>query len=215
MQLPTKEQALAGLFALWQPQAPLEYVGINDAYGRVLAKDLYSLLTLPQVRASAADGVCVGSAMFAHGFPDTTDWRYGVDYARADTGDDFDDAFDTVIRIEDVILTANKLTLSPDLVFTPGMNIRASGSLIKSGAPLLSADLPLRATDVAALAMGGQTSIPVYRRPRVAFIPTGNELIAAGKQPQRGENIDTNSIMAGLLLQEMGAEPLLYPIIPD
>ncbi|MFR3091068.1 MAG: hypothetical protein ACLTMP_04435 [Eggerthella lenta] len=63
----------------------------------MLACDLASTNTLPVVRASSFDGIAVKSAAFANGMPDTSSWKPGVDYVRADTGDDFPDAFDAVV----------------------------------------------------------------------------------------------------------------------
>ena len=55
----------------------------------------------------------------------------------------------------------------------------------------------------------------VYRKPRVAFLPTGSELVPLGAPVGRGQNIDSNSVLAQAMLTEMGAEPLCYPIVPD
>lgn len=55
----------------------------------------------------------------------------------------------------------------------------------------------------------------VRRRPRVAFVPTGSELVPVGSPLGRGQNFDTNSLMAAQLLREMGAEPVISPILRD
>lgn len=57
--------------------------------------------------------------------------------------------------------------------------------------------------------------VEVFAKPKVAFLPTGSELIPLGATVKRGCNIDSNSILAHNLLREMGAEPLCYPIVPD
>ena len=102
---PTREEALADFFKAWRP--PFSFSGSNDgielvdldsAVGRILAKDLKSQSTLPVVRASGLDGIAVKSSAFLDGWPDTTRWTQGVDYVRADTGDDFDDAFDADVE---------------------------------------------------------------------------------------------------------------------
>ena len=95
------------------------------------------------------------------------------------------------------------------------MNVRSAGSTLKPGELLIEAGLPIRPTDLAALIMGGITLVEVYRKPKVAFIPTGSELIPAGLKPFRGKNVDTNSLMVKHQLIEMGAEPILFPIIED
>ena len=89
------------------------------------------------------------------------------------------------------------------------------GAIIMTTILLTNMGLPLRGIDLAALAMGGITEVEVYRRPRIGFIPTGSELIPAGASLKRGQNYDTNSIIAKHMLTELGAEPVCYPIVRD
>ncbi|NLI78724.1 MAG: molybdopterin molybdotransferase MoeA [Candidatus Riflebacteria bacterium] len=212
----SKTEALLALFDRWAPRPPVEMVPIAEAIGRVPAQDLHSRNTLPVVRASMMDGIAVVSERFRGGLPDTSRWVEGKDFVRADTGDDFDDRFDAVIPIEEVtFLPSGGLRLDDEVAVAPGACVRPSGSLIQPGDPLLVAGLPIRPCDLAALAIGGITEVPVRRRPVVAFIPTGSELVPAGTTPQRGQNVDCNSLMARHLLLEMGAVPLSLPIVKD
>jgi molybdopterin molybdotransferase/putative molybdopterin biosynthesis protein len=212
----TRREVLDALFARWTPRAETETAAVADALGRVMAVEARAVHDLPVVRASAMDGVGVSSARFAGGLPDTASWREGEDYARADTGDDFDDMFDAVVQIESVtFLKGGGLALDRDVRVTPGMNVRPRGSTVKTGDVLVRAGMRLRSFDLAALVMGGVTEVEVRRRPVVAFIPTGSELVAPGAAPGRGQNIDCNSIMAEKMLEEMGALPDMYPILRD
>ena len=100
---PSREQALADFFAAWEPSEEsqaVELVTLDEAYGRIVARDLVSANTLPVVRASACDGIAVRSADFVDGLPDTSSLRMGREFVRADTGDDFPDEYDAVIMIE-------------------------------------------------------------------------------------------------------------------
>ena len=213
---PTREEALADFFAAWEPVGGEELVTLDEAVGRVLARDVVSTNTLPVVRASSFDGIAVKSAAFADGLPDTSGWKLGVDYVRADTGDDFPDAYDAVIMIEKAAIQPDgSVVLDDDVQVGPGTNVRQAGDTIRAGAPLMKAGLPIRPTDLAALAMGGITLVPVRRKPRIAFIPTGSELVPAGIAPRRGQNVDTNSLMVKHMLIEYGAEPLIFPIVHD
>jgi molybdopterin molybdotransferase/putative molybdopterin biosynthesis protein len=212
----TRREVLGALFARWAPSLRVESVPVEDALGRVSARDVYAVHDLPVVRASAMDGVGVSSARFAGGAPDTASWREGIDFVRADTGDDFDDRFDAVIQIESVtFLDGGGLSFSEDTRVSPGMNVRPSGSTVKKGDILTRAGTRLRPFDLAALVMGGAAEIDVIARPVVAFIPTGSELVAPGTAPARGQNIDCNSIMAEKMLEEMGARPVMLPIVRD
>lgn len=212
----SKENALERLFSYWKPERKNEMISVADAAGRVLAESRYALYNLPVVRSSVMDGIAVRSVCFQNGIPDTSGWKYGIDYIRADTGDDFDDAFDAVIAIEDVTFSEDgKITLEPGINVKPGYQVKPCGTDVKKGAFLVAEGTLLTASDLAALAMGGIAEIPVVRKPVVSFLPTGSELAAVGEKLHRGQNFDTNSIMVKQMLREMGAEALLHPIVPD
>lgn len=211
------EQALAMLFEKWAPSAAeTETVPVTEALGRVAVREYAALHSIPVVRASAMDGVAVQSARFADGMPDTSGWKMGEEYVRADTGDDFNDRYDAVIRIEDVtMLPSGGLQIKEGVTVTAGMGVHGAGSSFREGTKLNDRGLPLRPSDLAALAMGGVTEVEVWKKPRIAFLPTGSELIPIGAPLCRGCNYDTNSLLVRLTLEEMGAQPICYPIVPD
>ncbi|MDR1013399.1 MAG: hypothetical protein LBL86_00220 [Coriobacteriales bacterium] len=212
----TKQEALAALFAAWQPARTAETVGVEECVGRVCASRLSSVLAHPVVRASCMDGIAVASSAFDDGRPDLAAFRLGEDYVRADTGDDFDDRFDAVVRIEDVtFLEGGGIALPDGLEIRAGMNVEPSGRSLAPGDFLMAAGWRIRPEDPASLVRGGITEVPVVARPRVAFIPTGSELVPAGTVPGRGQQVDCNSTFARHVLAAYGAEPVLYPIVRD
>lgn len=215
-QLIRKEEALNRLFEKWQPALQTEIIPLAQAGGRVLAQDILAQYNLPVVRASRMDGIAVRSKDFAEGKPDTSHWREGVDYVRADTGDDFDDAYDAVIAIEQVtFLPEGGLNLSDDVQVSAGSFVKPCGADLKEGTLIAKAGTVLQAQTMAAIAMAGKAEVAVVQKPRVAFIPTGSELVAAGAELKRGQNFDSNSILAAQMLRDMGAEPVMHPIVPD
>jgi molybdopterin molybdotransferase/putative molybdopterin biosynthesis protein len=212
----TRDEILQKLSALWAPAPLIEIVPTRQAGGRITARELYSQNTIPVKRASSADGYAVRSAAFAGGPPDTSDWREGVDYERADTGDDFDDAFDAVARIEDISFDERgKIHFAEGLKVTKDLNVNGRGKMVSESDLIIEERTPIRCLDVASLTMGGYTEVPVYKKPVVTFIPTGNELVPAGQKPQRGQNVDTNSVLVEGMLIELGAEPICAPIVKD
>lgn len=212
----SKEEALRRLFEHWHPQQKTETIAVTEAAGRVLAEDQFALYDLPVVRASTMDGVAVHSDRFENGLPDTSDWRMGVDFIRADTGDDFDDAFDAVIAIENVRLLDNGgIEFLSNVNGRKGFNVKPKGADVRRGALLAKKGTVLTALDLAAIGMGGISEIPVVRKPKVSFIPTGSELVPVGQPLKRGQNFDTNSILVAQMLRDMGAEPVLHPIVKD
>ena len=212
----SREDALKKLFSVWTPNPEKETVPLGESVGRTLAETQFSRFTMPPSHVAGCDGVAVKSAAFAAGVPDAAGWRAGNEYVRADTGDDFPDQYDAVVMVEDLtFLPEGGLRFAPELAVRPGENVRPAGSSLREGDELLAAGRVIRPTDLSALAMGGVTDVPVWKKPVVAFLPTGSELIPAGQIPARGENIDSNSLMVAAMLRELGAEPKCYPITRD
>lgn len=213
----TRAQALELMKERWRPAPGREVVALEEALGRVAAEDLRAVNTLPVFRASCFDGVAVRSADFQNGLPDTSAWVKGRNFVRADTGDDFPDEFDTVIAIEDVILDKlGGLRFAEGFAFDPEEEtVDPAGTIVKEGALLVPAHTRITPELTASLAMGGVAWVPVLRRPRIAFIPTGSELIPPGAIPQRGQNVETNGLMLTGLLNRRGAEVIRHPIVRD
>lgn len=212
-----RKEAMEILMSNWEPeQLSREDVPVRDACGRILAESQYSLYDFPVYRASSMDGIAVNYDLIENGIPDTSGWQKGVEYVRADTGDDFDDRYDTVIPVEWVSWDDDgriHIELQNDI--ERGNCVSGAGSRMKKDELLVSAGMRLAPFNLSRLAAGGITSVPVYRKPMVAFLPTGSELIPLGETPVRGNNIDSNSIMAEAEIEAMGAEPLMYSITKD
>lgn len=216
MNLKSRHEVLSILYEKWDVTPDTETVSLNEAPGRVLAEDVFSEWTIPVVRASAMDGVAVKSSAFKDGRPDTTKWVRGVDYDRADTGDDFDDAFDAVIAIEQVeLLPDGGILIDESVEVTEGDCVRPAGSTLMAGELMLEKGIRMRPAHIACAAMAGRDQLLVYKKPVVAFIPTGSELVPPGTPVARGQNINSNGPMAEAMICEMGGEPILYPIVKD
>jgi molybdopterin molybdotransferase/putative molybdopterin biosynthesis protein len=100
-------------------------------------------------------------------------------------------------------------------VVRPGLNVRPAGDSVTKGELLVAAGTKLRPSDLAVLVAGGVTEVQVRKRPVVAFIPTGSELISVGTVPTRGKTIDSNTVLVAGMLREMGAEAVCLPIVRD
>lgn len=211
--------ALNEYHARWRPEPRVETVLLDQAFGRVLAADLVGQCNLPVVRASRFDGFAMRSADFADSvLPDTSSWVEGVDYVAADTGDDFADDFDMVVAVESTRRDADgRLTLVPDGKFAAGAGAGVSpcGSISREGELICAAHTHLTPEAVAAAAVGGYAQVPVLAKPRVAFIPTGTELVPWGSTPACGQNIEANSLLVRGLVQEWGGEAVTYPLVHD
>ena len=212
----TKDSAMSLVFDKWLPKPAVETLAMEDALGRVLANDIHARYTLPVVRAAGMDSVALISARFQSGMPETEAFRRGVDYERADMGDDFDDRFDCTVPVESVtFLEDGGIRLREGTEVRNGAGIRLRGSTVRENELLLKKGTHLVATDLAVMAIGGVTHCEVLKRPVVAYIPTGSELVQRGMKPDRGQNLEANGIFLECALREMGAFPVVYPIVRD
>ena len=212
----TRQDALRLMKENWKFTPACELVSLADAAGRVTAEDIFSRNTLPVFRASCFDGIAVNSACFRDGMPDTSAWKQGRDFVRADTGDDFPDAFDTVIAVEDVEFTSEDgVRFRDGFVYDGEVTVDPAGTIVSRGSLLVPAHTRITPEVVVLLAIGGAAWVPVLRKLRVAFLPTGDELVPAGLVPQRGQNVEANSYMVAALLRQWGAEVLCHPVVPD
>ena len=210
------EVVVAELLQKWRPVLGRETVALDQALGRICAEDKHSLNTFPVCRAAAGDGIAVKGRDFESGLPDPAYWVKGRDYGAADTGDDFDDAFDTVIAIESLDYRDGvSFTFKPGLTVTPGQKVLPCGSNLKAGELLAGKGCKITPMLLWMLATGGHTTVEVYKKPVLAYIPTGSELIEVGQSPRRGQNIQSVGIMFKSQLALWGADMLHYPVVKD
>jgi putative molybdopterin biosynthesis protein len=97
----------------------------------------------------------------------------------------------------------------------PWQHVRPIGEDIVATEMLLPSGHRLGAVDAGALLAGGQSSVAVRQKPKVTIIPTGNELIAAGKKPNPGQIIEYNSLIFSALVEEWGGEARRHEIVRD
>lgn len=213
----TREDALAAFAERWRPDPSTEPVMLDKAFGRVTARPVHSKVTLPVVRSSRMDGIAVRSSDFADGAPDTSGWKRDEDFAQADTGDDFPDAFDAVIAIERVHYENGvpHLDLSETDAIAPGYNVNPAGATVREGALVLDGHVRLTPERVAACAVAGLAQIDVLARPKVGFMATGSELVPWGSFPKRGQNLEANSLLVRGMVEDWGGECFPYPVVAD
>lgn len=218
----TVAQALEHLFELVQPM-PVETVDLRHAARRVLAKDLTAQRTQPPFAASAMDGYAmrdaevepdamfqvIGEAAAGHGYPDSVGAGQSV---RIFTGAPLPEGTDRVVIQEDVTRRADVITLGRDL--DQKSNVRPSGSDFKAG-DKVTTPRRLGATDVALLAAMNIPSVPVYRRPVVAILATGDELVVPGETPGPDQIIASNNFGLAAMFEQTGAEARILPIARD
>ncbi len=218
----TVEEALEQLFSLLSPLAA-EPVALREAAGRVLARDALARRDQPPFAASAMDGYAVKSAEVApgarfdvigesaagHGFDGSCRPGQAV---RIFTGAPVPEGCDRVVLQEDVSREGARITLTgrPDR----SDNIRPAGTDFRQG-DALGAPRLLRPSDIALLASMNLPELQVTRRPDVALISTGDELVMPGETPGPDQIIASNSFGLKALLESLGARARILPIAGD
>lgn len=212
-----RNQAVQDLLARCSFQRDAETVSVYEAAGRVLAEPLAARHTLPNKPTSKMDAIAVHFDDFAEGTPDVTGWQRGRDFQFCNTGVAMPEGFDTAIAIERVTVTedGDGLLAVDGAPSHRGQGVSLPGSVVSAGTPLVEADTLLKPAHASLLAQGGYREVPVVRRPRVAFIPTGNELVEICEEPPAGKNIESNSVNLCGKLSQWGAEPLRHAIVKD
>lgn len=204
------------------PTLAVEHVPLAECFGRVLAEDLIAEAPLPPFPSSAVDGYAArasdaGKALrvlgeSAAGRPFEGILSPGT-AVRVLTGGVVPDGADVVVMVEDVHLTGDSVTVPAGL--KAGTNFHKVGDDLRSGDGILGAGTHLGAAEIGIAAATGRAQLPVRRRPRVALMSTGDELVEVGKTPRPGQIPDSNRWALLAALREAGAEVTLLGIAPD
>ena len=204
------EQVLAHATPLPAQEAPL-----GEAYGRVLARDLEALRTQPPADVSAMDGYAVRASdvatapvrlkiigEVAAGRPFTTTVGSG-EAARIFTGGVVPDGADTVIIQESTARQADWVEVQRPTV--KGRNVRPQGLDFRAGDALFAKGHTLTARDLALAAGMNYPLLPVYHRPNIALLATGDELVPPGTEPGPGQIVYSNGFALAALARAEGA----------
>jgi len=197
----------------WQPLAG-EEAPLDAALGRVTAGPVWARLSSPHYHACAMDGYALRAAdTIGASDAHPVRLRVGERAAPVDTGDPLPRWADAVVMVEQTQLEGEELVLRAPLA--RWQNVRAVGEDIVATELLLPANHRLRPVDLGAIAGSGHATVLVRRRPRVAVIPTGDELVTPRPDPRPGEIIEYNSLVLSAQVETWGGEALRFPIIPD
>ena len=225
-----RARMLDGLEAL-----PTEVVALEYAQGRVLADALTSRLTLPPFDNSAMDGFAVVAADVATASKDAPaslavigeaaagkEARLAVEHGTAVrilTGAPLPEGADAVVPVEetDARLGVADLptTVSIHAAKQPGAHIRRAGSDLRTGDTILAAGTELSPQALTVAAAGGHARINTFRRPRIALLATGDELVPVGQPLGEAQIPDSNSVGLAAQARELGAEVRSLGIAAD
>jgi molybdopterin molybdotransferase len=217
-------EALARVLAEAEP-LPAEPAPLTEACGRVLAADVAALRTQPPADVSAMDGYAVRAADVAkvpvdlklvgevaagHPFEGTV----GVgEAARIFTGGVLPPGTDTIVIQENAERVGDTVVIAA--TSGKGKHVRAKGLDFQRGAALLAKGRRLTDRDLALAAAMNHPTVPVHRRPKVAVLATGDELVMPGATPGFGEIVYSNGYATMALARREGCEVTDLGIAPD
>jgi molybdopterin molybdotransferase len=205
-----------------------EIVGIDLALGRILAEPVTSRSDLPGFDNSAMDGYAVRASDVAHATPRAPVRLPVVGESRAGavpsvhsagtamrimTGAPMPDGADTVVRQEDTSRDGTTVLIE---VATPlATSVRPRGADMRTGDTVMLPGQQLTSIDIGVAAALGHDRLLVGRRPRVALLATGDELVPAGTPPGPAQLVDSNSPMLTAAVREAGGAPSFLGIARD
>ena len=207
----------------------VEQVSISKAHDRVLAQDVVALMNIPPFTRSIVDGYAVKavdtfranedkpvSLMFcghvAIGESPNVVVENGL-VAEIVTGAPLPEGADSVVMVE--YTTRQKDNVFVHRPVSIGENLMAAGSDIRKSETVLKKGRFLASREIGVLAAIGLTEVTVYKRPKVAVLSTGSEVVEPGKVLSPGKIYDINAHTLSAAVLETGGEPINLGIIPD
>jgi molybdopterin molybdotransferase len=208
---------------------PPEEVALQEAAGRVLAADVSAEAAVPAFDRAAMDGYALrGTETFGAGPYNPLELEIvgqalpgrpfvgrilAGQAVRIMTGAPLPEGADAVLQAEAAEELAGRVVVR-DAV-PPGRHVGQRGEDIEPGTVVLRAGRCLRPQDVAVLASLGASPVPVVRRPAVALLVTGDELLPCGSKPQGFQIVDSNSVMLAALVRRDGGLPRDATLVVD
>ena len=219
----------AFLAELVNPVADVETVTLFDGLNRVLAEDIISPISVPPHDNSAMDGFAFDGAQLSTGNSlelkvigtalAGNAWQGVIgqgECLKIMTGAIMPEGLDTVVPQEMVVLNAEKthITIAPK-VLQQGDNRRKIGEDLQQGSPALLKGAHLTPAALGLIASLGLPTVKVYRKVRVAYFSTGDEILSLGDAPREGAVYDSNRYTVFGLLTRMGCEVIDMGVVRD
>jgi len=235
MSLLSVEQAHTQILSQFQP-VKAEIISLSQSANRVLAMDVVAADDLPLFDNSSMDGFAVRAADTSTAAASRVTLRVVADIpagststtsiapgeaARIMTGAQMPEGADAVIPVEDTDFndrsagTTAPKTVTINKLAQQGENVRPRGMDMRVGNVVLQKGQPINAQTAGTLAMLGHGKVEVYKRPRVALLSSGDELLEVDAPLEPGKIRDSNSYMLAALIESSGAEVLRLGVAKD
>lgn len=213
--------ALSQFIDIIEPLSRPVTVSLKDADGRVLSEDVVAPIDVPHYDRSAMDGYAVVAAdTFGSGKdagvmlkPVDGDRISGGECRQVHTGSAIPEGADAVVMVENTEPAGEYVEILGQV--SPGQNVGLAGEDVKKDSVVFHKCRQLKPSDIGLLLSMGFTEVPVFDRPRVLIIPTGDEIIPQGARLVAGEMYESNGVMNLLYVQRFGGSGHVHAIVPD
>lgn len=210
------DEAKEMFLSAFQPVSDFEQLPVQDCDSRVIAEDVMADINVPHYRRAAMDGFAVkarDTLGAGSSSPVVLRLREGT-CVRVHTGSPMPSGMDAVVMLEDAFLRGESVEIFAQV--HPFKNVGEIGEDVRKDEIVLKQNQKLRPCDIAVLASLGIKKITVFRKPAVAIIPTGEELVSREKSHlKEGEVYETNGLMASLYIKKWGGDAKLHGIVGD
>jgi molybdenum cofactor synthesis domain-containing protein len=216
-------QAIVAFFSRVALAPPgTERVALESALGRVLAEAIVADGDYPAAPRSAMDGFAIYAQAAPGEFNIVENVQMGLapersiteqTATRIPTGGLLPAGANAVVPIENVRVSENVLLVEEPVAV--GDNVAERGADMRRDEVVLRPRRRIRANEIGVLATMGVTAVPVYRRPVIAVLSSGDELVDPGTRPRPGQIRDSNRYAMAASLRARGAEPRHYPTLRD
>ncbi len=205
---------------VWKDKRTIpEEINVEDALGRVTSEPVFAKISSPSYHSAAMDGIAVrAEETYGTNEKSPRSLRIGESAIWINTGQALPAGYNAVIMIEKLHQQDHE-TIEIRSPAYPWQNIRKVGEDIVATQLLYPQNHQIRSYDMGALISSGVFTIRVWKRPLVAIIPTGTELVHYRDMKDfsqlKNQVIESNSIIISAMVRESHAVPVIYDIVPD
>ena len=195
-----------------------EKKNISDVLGCILTEDITAHRNVPHYAASAVDGYAVDASSTIGASQATPVSMKPSQYRWMNTGTDVPHWANAVLMVEDSSMVGDDLLIFRSL--TPSANVRPLGEDVMAGQIIAREGDPVTPALISLFLCAGIEKVPVFKKPRTLYIPTGDEVIPRGKwlsdpKPKSGTVAESNSLFIEASFREWGFDVDVSPVVPD
>ncbi len=195
-----------------------EEIPVQQALGRVTAEAVYARWSYPSFHSAAMDGIATRAELTFGASEKTPKFlRIGSDAIWINTGQPLPQGYDSVVMVEKLHVVGDLAEIRSPAY--PWQHVRKIGEDVVASELLLTIDHRITPYDLGVLAGCGVFWVKVWKRPKVAIIPTGSELIEIGllkgEPPPPPKVVESNSLVLKALADQAGADSVVLPVVED